>query len=61
MTIERFKLTTSKLPKGATVVPGETVARFNKRLSEAMKDIDRDFRRKQCASADKASKIILNA
>ena len=61
MTIERFKFTTSKLPKGATVVPGETVARFNKRLSEVMKDIDCDFQRKQRASADKANKIVLNA
>ena len=47
MSTKRFKLTTNKLPKGAKVVPGKTVAQFNKRLSEAMKDVDRDFQRKQ--------------
>ena len=36
MSTKRFKLTTSKLPKGATVVPGKTVAWFNERLFEAM-------------------------
>ena len=61
MSTQRFKLTTKKLPKGAKVVPGKTVAQFNKRLSEAMKDITRDFQRKQRASEDKINKIVLNA
>ena len=61
MSTKRFKLSTNKLPKGAKVISGKTVARFNQRLSEAMKDVDRDFQRKQRASADKANRIVLNA
>ncbi len=61
MSVKRSKISSTKLPKGATVLSGESVARFSRRINEAMKEVNRTFQKKQKVSADKASQIVLNA
>lgn len=56
-----FKLTVSIHKKGFTVEDAQKVMDFGQRLSEGMKVARRDFQKKSKASADRASKLVLNA
>ena len=46
---------------GIAKVPTETVAESSNRISIVMKGAVRDFQKKQKASIEKASQIVLNA
>ena len=56
-----FKLTVSVRKKGFTVEDAKKVVDFGQRLSDAMKIDRRDFQKKSKASAERASKLVLNA
>ncbi len=61
MSQKTYRVTTASLIKGSKSVSSNTVKAFNKRVSTAMKDINRDFQKKQRVSLEKASQIVLNA
>lgn len=61
MSQKKYKVTISSSAAGYTKVAQEKVVAFNQRLNESMKEIDRDFQKKQKTSADRASQIVLNA
>lgn len=61
MSQKTYRVTTASLIKKTKSVPTNTVKAFNKRVSIAMKEIDRDFQKKQRVSLDKAARIVLNA
>ena len=47
--------------KEYNLVPRDKVSAFTQRLTKSMKEVDRDFQKKQKTSTDKAAQIILNA
>ena len=56
-----FKLTVSVRRKGFIVEDAQKVVDFGQRLSKEMKVARRDFQKKSKASAERASKLVLNA
>lgn len=61
MTKAKYKVIINALPKDYKIVPQEDVIAFNQRLNSEMKQVNRDFQKKQRSSAERASKIVLNA
>jgi len=61
MSQQKFKVVISNSTEDFIKVPEEKVAAFNQRLHERMKEVDRNFQRKQRRSTEKAAKIVLNA
>jgi hypothetical protein len=54
-----FKLTVQR--SGFTVEDSQKVVAFGQRLNKSMKVARRDFQKKSKASAERASKLVLNA
>ena len=61
MTQENSSNSNKTNQKGYDLVPRDKVSAFTQRLTNSMKEVDRDFQKKQKTSTDKASQIILNA
>ena len=61
MAQKRYKISFETVNAGKyTVIPPEEVAAFGKRLREAMRPIDREFKRKQAISILAARNLIIN-
>ncbi len=61
MSNQETKVSLSAMLQGHAVVPGKVVAQTNHRIKGVMKDAVRNFQKKQRASLEKASQIVLNA
>lgn len=61
MPTKKSTISLSELLNGQKRIDGVVVARFNRRISERMKKVDREFQKKQWISFEKASRTVLNA